>query len=145
MAVRDSLFENPLFGTQTKTNMQKRLAELSGVVIAALGVALFVILFSYSAVDPNLFNETTGPVDNRFGRTGATIATALFLVIGWAAWALPTLCVAWGVRFFSGRTSSASLARLGLAVFHLDTLRASGNLSCAELLAGKLADGWVIG
>ena len=100
MAVRDSLFENPLFGTQTKTNMQKRLAELSGVVIAALGVALFVILFSYSAVDPNLFNETTGPVDNRFGRTGATIATALFLVIGWAAWVLPTLCVAWGVRFF---------------------------------------------
>lgn len=107
MAVRDSLFENPLFGSGAKPIVQKRLGELVALAIGGLGVVLFLTLGSYSAVDPNFFNETTGPIKNTFGRAGASVATMLFLVIGWAAWALPCLCVVWALRLFFGASGAA--------------------------------------
>ncbi|MFQ5437250.1 MAG: DNA translocase FtsK [Paracoccaceae bacterium] len=91
---------DPLLETHIQEAIQKRGKELLGLLLFGLGIATALILGSYIPEDPSWFSATDAPVHNILGRFGASIASPLFVTIGWAAWGIAALALTWGARFF---------------------------------------------
>jgi S-DNA-T family DNA segregation ATPase FtsK/SpoIIIE len=86
-----------------------------------IGVLAALIIYSYSPSDPGPFSATDAPVQNLLGIMGATIASPVFLILGWGSWSLVALFVAWGARMVLHKgsdraTSRAIFAPVGIAL-----------------------------
>jgi len=78
-------------------------SEALGILLLLSGLLATLSLASYSPRDANLFSVTTGETAspaNWIGRFGADLSSALYAILGLAAWAVPALLLLWGWRRF---------------------------------------------
>ena len=103
---------DPLLDRNTQIVIEKRGKELLGLVLVALGLMACAMIGSYTPEDPNWMVATEEPAQNLLGRTGASIAAPLFMIIGWGAWAIALVLLAWGVRFALHKGQERAVGRL---------------------------------
>src|SRR5882672_3056321 len=89
-----------------------RVNEIVAIALVALGLLLFLCLFSYNPNDPswNAAGETGS--HNWIGAVGANVAAASFQSIGLAAYLLPFLFLAAAWRRFRSRRINAPVSRV---------------------------------
>ncbi|MBT5294735.1 MAG: DNA translocase FtsK [Octadecabacter sp.] len=98
MASYQTRQRDPLLDSSTQAAIEKRGRELIGIGLFVAGLMVSMILWSYAPDDPNFMSATDAPVQNWLGRPGASFAAALFMIVGYASWALPIVLMAWGLR-----------------------------------------------
>ncbi len=104
--------------------MQRRLAELGGVVLGLGGVALLVALACYNPLDPSLNTATSQPATNLAGPVGAIAADLLLQSFGIAA-VMPALAaLAWAWRIASHRGLGSLPVRFASTLAALPVLAA---------------------
>ncbi len=106
---------DPLIDSKTQETLQRRGAELMGLVLIAFSVVIGLILFSYSPTDPGLASASDIPVQNWLGTFGANVASPLMLILGLGAWSFAIILFAWGIRFFLHKGSDRATTRLVFA------------------------------
>lgn len=99
MASYQSRGRDPLLDSNTQAAIEKRGRELFGFLLIGLGVLMAVMVGTYSAEDPSWISATDAPVQNWFGRFGASTAAPLIMVAGVGIYAMPLILLTWGVRF----------------------------------------------
>jgi S-DNA-T family DNA segregation ATPase FtsK/SpoIIIE len=102
----------PLLDSTTAEAIEKRGKELLGVVLVVLGVMAAMMIGSYTPDDPNWMLATDAPAQNWLGRMGASLAAPLFMIVGWGAWGLAIVLLAWGARFALHRGQDRAMGRL---------------------------------
>ncbi len=105
----------PLLEEEARVALRRRGAELAGLVLIALAGALVAALATYDPRDPSLFSATDARPTNALGLAGALAADPLFRALGWAAYALPLILGAWGLRLVLHHGTERILTRLMLA------------------------------
>ncbi len=103
---------DPLFDSNVAEAMEKRGKELIGLVLIALGLMACAMIGSYTPDDPNWMVSTDMPAQNWMGRFGASLAAPLFMIVGWGAWGLGVVLLAWGLRFTLHQGAERALGRL---------------------------------
>jgi len=115
MASYSTRQRDPLLDSTTQAVLEKRGKELLGLGLLVLGVMAGMMIASYSPDDPNWMLASDAPVNNFLGRTGASIAAPLFMIIGMAAWCVSLVFVAWGVRFMAHIGEERLVSRIIIA------------------------------
>jgi DNA segregation ATPase FtsK/SpoIIIE, S-DNA-T family len=125
MAVRSSSVEARRLASPTiRTLMHRRSAELFGLALGLLGLALLVALACYDPRDPSLNTATTRHAGNLAGPVGAMVADLLLQGFG-VAGALPGLAMlSWAWRIASRRGLGSMAARLAAMLAALPVLAA---------------------
>ncbi|MFP4450948.1 MAG: DNA translocase FtsK [Rhodosalinus sp.] len=126
---------DPLLDSETADALEKRGKELVGLALIALGAAMAALLASYHPDDPSWMAATDGPVRNWLGRTGATVAAPLILVVGLGAWGFAAAFLGWGLRLFLHRGEERALGRVVFAPIWIAAL----SVYAATLVPGA---GW---
>ncbi|MCO6384488.1 DNA translocase FtsK [Oceanicola sp. 502str15] len=106
---------DPLFDSAMQAAIEKRGKEMIGIGLIAAGLLVALMLGSYVPDDPSWLSATDAPAQNILGRFGASIAGPLFIIVGHAAWVIPVILAAWGVRFARHLGSDRALSRLVFA------------------------------
>ncbi|NVO25862.1 DNA translocase FtsK [Donghicola sp. C2-DW-16] len=106
---------DPLLDSSTQEIIEKRGKELFGMALLALGLAGAAMSLTYTPSDPSFLSATDAPVQNMLGRTGASIAAPVFMIIGWGALAFVALLIGWGLRFVLHRGADRAVSRLMMA------------------------------
>jgi DNA segregation ATPase FtsK/SpoIIIE, S-DNA-T family len=105
--------------------MRRRAAELGGLALGLLGLALLVALASYNPSDPSLNTATARSATNLAGPVGAVLADLLLQGFG-VAGALPGLAMlAWAWRIASRRGLGSMAARLAVTGTAMPALAAA--------------------
>ncbi|MBI1416992.1 MAG: DNA translocase FtsK [Limimaricola sp.] len=112
MASYQTRQRDPLLDSSTQAVVERRAKELIGLVLIALGLMAAMMLWSYSPNDPNWMLATDAPVQNWMGRPGAAIAAPVLMVIGWGAWAVALVLLAWGLRLAAHVGEERAVARV---------------------------------
>ncbi|WP_395543105.1 DNA translocase FtsK 4TM domain-containing protein [Neotabrizicola sp. sgz301269] len=107
---------DPLLDQGTQAMLERRGRELLGLALMGVGLIFALMLATYSPNDPGWMVATDEPASNALGRLGAAIASTLVILIGRGAWAIPLICLAWGLRFALHRGAERVLSRLIFAV-----------------------------
>ena len=76
----------------------KRLAEISGIILFFLGLALFIALFSYSPEDPNFIFPDNTEIKNFFGFKGSFISDLFFQSVGLVAYLISLTFIITGIN-----------------------------------------------
>jgi len=121
MAYHQARGRDPLIDSSVQETLERRGVELLGIAMMIIGVLAALIIYSYSPADPGLFSASDAPVQNLLGITGATIASPVFLILGWGSWSLVALFLVWGGRLTLHKgseraTSRAIFAPVGVAL-----------------------------
>lgn len=103
---------DPLLDSNMAEAIEKRGKELIGVVLIVLGLMAAAMIGSYTPDDPNWMVSTDAQVQNLLGRTGASIAAPLFMIVGWGAWGIAAILLVWGARFALHRGQERAVGRL---------------------------------
>jgi S-DNA-T family DNA segregation ATPase FtsK/SpoIIIE len=82
-----------------KEALEKRGIELLGLMLIAIGISIFLLLWSYSPDDRSFWSISDVPTQNMLGAIGASIAAPLILILGWGSFTISIFLVIWGVRF----------------------------------------------
>ena len=90
---------DPLLDTNMAQAVEKRGKELIGIALIVVGLMAAAMIGSYTPEDPNWMISTDAPVQNWLGRSGASIAAPLFMIVGWGAWGIAAVLLVWGIRF----------------------------------------------
>ncbi|TWI28094.1 DNA translocase FtsK [Paracoccus sulfuroxidans] len=98
MASWQAKHRDPLFDQSTQAALERRGKELLGAGMVVLGVLIAMMLVSYSPDDPSIMSATDQQAQNYLGRFGAYIASALFMIAGYGAYALSFGAIVWGLR-----------------------------------------------
>ena len=119
---------------------RRRLAELGGLALGILGIALLVSLASYDPRDPSLDTAASGPIANLVGPVGAVTADLLLQCFGLAA-VLPGLAMlGWAWRVASHRGLGSLGVRLAATLAALPAMGAAlGALPIPGPHGGRLA------
>ena len=121
---------DPLLDSTMQAAIEKRGKELLGISLMVLGVLAGMMLASYSPEDPNWMLASDAPIQNWLGSFGASVAAPLVMIIGWAAWGIPTSFAVWGGRFALHRGAERALGRvIFVPIF----------VACAAVYASTLA------
>ena len=105
--------------------MERRAAELAGIVLGVAGLILLLALASYHPGDPSFDTASSVPVRNLVGPAGALVADLLLQGFG-VAGALPGLALlAWAVRVASRRGFGSPVARVAATLVAMPILAAS--------------------
>ncbi len=92
--------------------IRRRGKELLGILMLVFGVIIALLLVSYVPEDPSWLSATDAPVQNILGKFGASIASPLFVTIGWASWGIAAVSLAWGARFFFHKGDERFFSRI---------------------------------
>ena len=106
---------DPIFDADTQAMIEQRGRELLGVVLLLAGMALCLMLGSYTQDDPSWLSVTEEPAQNMLGRFGAALASPLYIIIGWGAWVLAAFCMTWGWRFVRHIGTDRAMSRVVFA------------------------------
>ena len=90
---------DPLLDSNMAEAIEKRGKELIGIALIIVGLMAAAMIFSYTPDDPNWMVSTDAQAQNWLGRSGASIAAPLFMIVGLGAWAIAAVLLAWGARF----------------------------------------------
>ncbi|RYH09076.1 DNA translocase FtsK [Tropicimonas sp. IMCC6043] len=103
---------DPLLDASMQEAIEKRGRELIGVALLLTAVGIGAMLASYAPQDPSYFSVSDAPVQNMLGRFGASVAAPLFIVVGFGAWVLAALTLAWGLRLIAHQGAERALGRI---------------------------------
>ncbi len=106
---------DPFLNAQAQALLSRRGREALGLLLVVLAVAVAAMLASYRPDDSSWLAATDAPAANLLGRTGASIASPLMIVIGLAAWGLVPLLAIWGGRHLAHRGAERALSRVVFA------------------------------
>jgi len=106
---------DPFLDSDMQAAIEKRGKELFGLGMLVVGVLITMLLLSYVPEDPSWMSATDEPAQNWLGRYGAYLASPLFIIVGFGAWAIPFVLVIWGLRFMLHRGEDRALGRLMFA------------------------------
>ena len=81
----------------------KRLAEISGLLLFFLGLALFVALFTYSPEDPNFIFPDNTEIKNFFGFRGSFVSDLFFQSVGLIAYLISLTFVITGINLIKNK------------------------------------------
>jgi S-DNA-T family DNA segregation ATPase FtsK/SpoIIIE len=124
MATARSAGARRLVSPDVKALMNRRSAELIGLALGLLGLAVLVALACYDPRDPSLNTATSRHVSNLAGPVGAVLADLLLQGFGIAG-ALPGLAMlAWAWRIASRRGLGSIAARVAALLAALPLLAA---------------------
>ena len=147
MAYHQARGRDPLIDSSVQETLERRGVELLGIAMIIIGVLAALIIYSYSPSDPGPFSASDAPVRNLLGITGATIASPVFLILGWGSWSLVALFLVWGVRLTLHKgseraTSRAIFAPVGVALvaIYAATLVPDGTWTHSFGLGGLFGD-----
>ncbi|MGE0222797.1 MAG: DNA translocase FtsK [Acetobacteraceae bacterium] len=104
--------------------MSRRTAELGGLFLGLLGLAVLVALVSYDSRDPSLNTATTRPSNNLVGPVGAMFADFLLQGFGLAGLLPGITLLAWAWRIASHRGLGSMAVRLVALVSAVPVLAA---------------------
>ncbi|MEC7762754.1 MAG: DNA translocase FtsK [Pseudomonadota bacterium] len=90
---------DPIFDEATQAMIERRGKELLGLALLVVGVAIALMMATYSAEDPGWMSATEGPAQNALGSFGATVASPLAVILGYGAWGFGIAFAAWGLRY----------------------------------------------
>ena len=102
---------DPFLDSQMQAMIERRGKELVGLVLLATGTLLALLLWSYSPDDPNWLAATDTAPQNLLGRSGASVAAVLMMVVGQGAWVLVLGALVWGARFLMHRGVDLAVTR----------------------------------
>ena len=147
MAYHQARGRDPLIDSSVQETLERRGVELLGIAMMIIGVLAALIIYSYSPSDPGPFSASDAPVQNLLGITGATIASPVFLILGWGSWSLVALFLVWGGRLTLHKgseraTSRAIFAPVGVALvaIYAATLVPDGTWTHSFGLGGLFGD-----
>ena len=103
---------DPLFDSDTQAIIERRGKELLGMVLLGLSLLMMLMLGSYSPDDPNWLSATDTPAKNLLGPLGAAVASPLYVIAGYGAWAIALVMGGWGLRFVLHYGEERALGRL---------------------------------
>ena len=103
---------DPLFDRDTQAVLERRGTELLGLVLLCLGVGTALVVGSYSPDDPSWLSATDEPAGNLLGRLGASIASPLFVIVGYASWSIAAIFALWGLRLVTHVGEDRLLGRI---------------------------------
>jgi S-DNA-T family DNA segregation ATPase FtsK/SpoIIIE len=89
---------DPFLDQETHAILVRRGQEVLGLVLLGVGIALAALMLSYTPDDPNWMAATDTAPKNLLGRTGASVAAILMMIVGYGALVLPIASIVWGVR-----------------------------------------------
>ena len=112
MASYSAKRRDPLLDSKLQAAIERRSKELIGIGMGVLGVLVAMMLVSYSPGDPSWLAASDQPVQNWLGRFGASIASPLFVIVGWGSWAVSAVLLVWGVRFAAHQGEERALSRM---------------------------------
>ena len=104
--------------------MRRRIAELGGLALGLIGLAILVALASYDPRDPSLNTATARQASNLAGPAGAVLADMLLQGFGFAAGLPGVAMLAWAWRVASRRGLGSFAARIAAAAGALPVLAA---------------------
>ena len=102
---------DPLLDSRMQAALERRGQELLGLGLMVLGVALVMMLASYSPEDPNWTVATDAVPQNYLGHVGAAIAAVLMLIVGYGAYGLAIGALVWGARLLFHRGADRAIGR----------------------------------
>jgi S-DNA-T family DNA segregation ATPase FtsK/SpoIIIE len=111
MAYHQARGRDPLIDSSVQETLERRGVELLGIAMMIIGVLAALIIYSYSPSDPGPFSASDASVQNLLGITGATIASPVFLILGWGSWSLVALFLVWGGRLTIHKGSERATSR----------------------------------
>jgi len=120
----DSETRKPILSPVLWQFLQRRLQELTGLGLAALGIGFLLALLTGAATDASSGVVSTYQVVNLLGVLGADIANILRSVLGHAAFGLALFPLCWGYRLIRKQAIGQKRVRLLLAPFALAMLAA---------------------
>ncbi len=103
---------DPLLDTNMAEAIEKRGKELLGLILIATGLMAAMMIGSYTPDDPNWMVATDAPAQNWLGRMGASLSAPLFMIVGWGAWSVAAILLAWGARFALHQGEERAMGRL---------------------------------
>ena len=112
MASYSAKQRDPLLDSNLQAAIERRSKELIGIGMVVLGALVAVMLASYAPGDPSWLSASDEPAQNWLGRFGASIASPLFVIVGWGAWAIAVILAVWGVRLATHNGTERALGRL---------------------------------
>ena len=81
----------------------KRLAEISGLILFFLGLALFIALFTYSPDDPNFIFPDNTKIKNFFGFQGSFVSDLFFQSVGLIAYLISLTFIITGINLLRSK------------------------------------------
>ena len=102
---------DPFLDSNMQAMIERRGKELVGLILQLVGTALALLLWSYHPDDPNWLAATDTAPQNYLGRTGASVAAVLMMVVGHGAWVLVAASLIWGARFLLHRGTELAVTR----------------------------------
>ena len=84
---------DPFLDRDMQAAIEQRGKELFGIAMLGFGVLVTLMLASYVPEDPSWLSATDEPARNWLGRFGASLASPLFVIVGFGAWAIPTVAI----------------------------------------------------
>ncbi len=125
---------DPFLDSDMQAAIEQRGKELFGLALLSIGVLVTLMLLSYVPEDPSWLSATDEPAQNWLGRFGASLASPLFVIVGFGAWAIPFVTVIWGLRFLLHRGEDRAVSRLLFAplAVALASVYASTHLPLSE-------------
>lgn len=98
MAIYQTNVRRRLLDQETQEMLERGFKSFVGVALVCAGIALAIALGSYEPSDSTWLSATDAPAQNLLGWFGASVASILFMVIGWGGWGFVLLSLVWGVR-----------------------------------------------
>ena len=132
MASYQARQRDPLLDQTMQAMLERRGREALGLGLIAVGAIFALMLASYSANDPGWMVATDQVAHNLLGRLGASVASTLMTVGGLGSWCIPTVLMAWGLRFASHKGADRAVSRMVFAVIAV----AMGSVYAATLVPG---------
>ncbi len=112
MATYQAKGRGRLLDSRTQAVLERRGKELLGLGLFLLGVLSVMLLGSYVPDDPSWLSVTDAPAQNLLGHFGASVASPLFIIVGWGAWGFAAVLLIWGARFMFHFGSERAMVRL---------------------------------
>ena len=81
----------------------RRLAEIAGLLLLLLGLALFVALFTYSPEDPNFIFPDNTEIKNFFGFKGSFVSDLFFQSVGLIAYLISLTFIVTGINLLRSK------------------------------------------
>ncbi len=86
----------------------KRLIEIFGICVSAIGILLLIALISYSPEDPNFIFPENTEIRNILGFQGSWISDLILQSIGFIAYLIPITLIFTGFNILRKKKNSSS-------------------------------------
>ena len=134
----DPTEKKPFLSPALASFLRRRLMEITGIVLIAIGVLLLLTLLPANSSDNSLSVFSTRPVQHWLGSYGATVASALYEAVGLAAFAFTIFPISWGYRLLRNQEIGHKRVRFFMAPVALVLLAAGFYGAAGAFMDGSI-------